>query len=270
MPVGKMVFAKIADVPPLHAFRLCAGRYPSAYPAKTFSHLDRFLCMVFAQLTFRESLRDTEVCLLAHEAKLYRLGIRGHVARSTLVNANETRVWRIYRDFVNALIQTARKLYVNDAFSGDLANALCALDTTAIDLSHSVFPRPHFSHGQSRREDACADRSARQYVSDGKMHEMNVLDILPSEPRSFAIMDRGLLDFTRLYRFTRACACFVIRPKHNTAFERVYSHEAGKTTGVRCDRTIKLTGVKSPRALSGQVGSYPAALKSFSHSFGGK
>lgn len=251
MPVGKMVFAQIADFLPLHTFRRCVGRYPSAYPAKTFSHLDQFLCMAFAQLTFRESLRDIEVCLRAHEAKLYHLGIRGHVARSTLADANETRDWRIYRDFANALIQTARKLYVNDDFGVDLANTVYALDTTTIDLSLSVFPWAYFRTTKAAVKmhtqiDLRGNIPSFIHVSDGKMHEVNVLDILPPEPGSFTIMDRGFLDFTRLYRFTRACAFFVIRPKHNTAFERVYSREVDKTTGLRCDQTIKLTGVKSP------------------------
>ena len=144
MPVGKLVFAQLVDFLPLHTFRRCVARYPSSYPTKTFSHLDQYLCMAFAQLTFRESLRDIEVCLRAQGTKLYHLGIRGHVARSNLSDANEKRDWRIYRDLANALIVEARRLYVNDAFGVDLENTVYALDTTTIDLSLKVFPWAHF------------------------------------------------------------------------------------------------------------------------------
>jgi len=205
MPIGKLVFAQLMDFLPLHTFRRCVARYPSNYPTKTFSHLDQYLSMAFAQLTFRESLRDIEVCLRAHEAKLYHLGIRGHVARSNLGDANEKRDWRIYRDFANRLIAQARRLYA--------------------DLRGNI---PSFIH-----------------VSDGKMHEVNVLDLMTPEPGSFSIMDRGFLDFARLYRLTQAGAFFVIRPKSNTAFQRVYSRSVDKTTGLRCDQTVRLTGVTS-------------------------
>ena len=144
MPIGKLVFAQLMDCLPLHTFRRCVARYPSNYPTKTFSHLDQYLSMAFAQLTFRESLRDIEVCLRAHEAKLYHLGIRGHVARSNLGDANEKRDWRIYRDFANTLIAQARRLYADDAFAVDLDNSVYALDTTTIDLSLKVFPWAHF------------------------------------------------------------------------------------------------------------------------------
>ena len=144
MPIGKLVFAQLMDFLPLHTFRRCVARYPSSYPTKTFSHLDQYLCMAFAQLTFRESLRDIEVCLRAHESKLYHLGIRGHVARSSLADANEKRDWRIYRDFANALIAEARRLYANGALCADLCNTAHAQDTAAIDLSLKLFPRAHY------------------------------------------------------------------------------------------------------------------------------
>lgn len=144
MPVGKLAFAQLMDFLPLHTFRRCVARYPSSYPTKTFSYLDRYLCMAFAQLSFRESPRDIEVCLRAHESKLYHPGIRGHVARSNLAGANEKRDWRIHRDFANALIVEARRLYAGGAFGVDLANTVYALDTTAIDLSLKVFPWAHF------------------------------------------------------------------------------------------------------------------------------
>jgi hypothetical protein len=241
------------DFLPLHTFRRCVQRYPSNYPTKTFSHFDQFLCMAFAQLTFRESLRDIEVCLRAHDGKLYHLGIRGHVARSTLSDANEKRDWRIYHDFAKALIVTARKLYANDDFGVDLANTVYALDTTTIDLSLSVFPWAHFRTSKAAVKmhtqiDLRGNIPAFIHVSDGKMHEVNVLDILAPEPGSFTIMDRGFLDFARLYRLTQACAFFVIRAKHNMAFQRVYSRDVDRMTGLRCDQTIRLTGVKTADA----------------------
>jgi len=251
MFVGKLVFAQLMDFLPLHTFRRCVARYPSNYPTKTFSHLDQYLCMAFAQLTFRESLRDIEVCLRAHESKLYHLGIRGHVARSNLADANEKRDWQIYRDFANALIVEARRLYAGDAFGVDLENTVYALDTTTIDLSLKVFPWAHFRTTKAAVKmhtqiDLRGNIPSFIHVSDGKMHEVNVLDLIMPEPGSFTIMDRGFLDFARLYRLTQAGAFFVIRPKSNTLFKRVYSRAVDKTTGLRCDQTVRLTGVKSP------------------------
>jgi len=251
MPIGKLVFAQLMDFLPLHTFRRCVARYPSSYPTKTFSHLDQFLCMAFAQLTFRESLRDIEVCLRAHATKTYHLGIRGHVARSNLGDANEKRDWHIYRDFANALIVEARRLYTNDPFGVDLENTVYALDTTTIDLSLKVFPWAHFRKTKAAVKmhtqiDLRGNIPSFIYVSDGKMHEVNVLDLMMPEAGSFTIMDRGFLDFARLYRLTQAGAFFVIRPKSNTLFTRVYSRAVDKTTGLRCDQTVRLKGVKSP------------------------
>jgi hypothetical protein len=251
MYVGKLVFAQLMDFLPLHTFRRCVARFPSNYPTKTFSHLDQYLCMAFAQLTFRESLRDIEVCLRAHESKLYHLGIRGHVARSNLADANEKRDWQIYRDFANALIVEARRLYAGDGFAVDLENTVYALDTTTIDLSLKVFPWAHFRTTKAAVKmhtqiDLRGNIPSFIHVSDGKMHEVNVLDLIMPEPGSFIIMDRGFLDFARLYRLTQAGAFFVIRPKSNTLFKRVYSRTVDKTTGLRCDQTVRLTGVKSP------------------------
>jgi len=250
MPIGKLVFAQLMDFLPLHTFRRCVARYPSNYPTKTFSHLDQYLSMAFAQLTFRESLRDIEVCLRAHEAKLYHLGIRGHVARSNLGDANEKRDWRIYRDFANTLIAQARQLYADDAFAVDLDNSVYALDTTTIDLSLKVFPWAHFRTTKAAVKmhtqiDLRGNIPSFLHISDGKMHEVNVLDLMTPEGGSFTIMDRGFLDFARLYRLTQAGAFFVIRPKSNTAFQRVYSRSVDKTTGLRCDQTVRLTGVTS-------------------------
>jgi hypothetical protein len=251
MPIGKLVFAQLMNFLPLHTFRRCVARYPSSYPTKTFSHLDQYLCMAFAQLTFRESLRDIEVCLRAQDAKLYHLGIRGHVARSNLADANEKRDWRIYRDFANTLIVEARRLYAGDAFSVDLENTVYALDTTTIDLSLKVFPWAHFRTTKAAVKmhtqiDLRGNIPSFVHVSDGKMHEVNVLDLMTPQPGSFTIMDRGFLDFVRLYRLTQAGAFFVIRPKSNTIFRRVYSRPVDKTVGLRCDQTVRLAGVKSP------------------------
>jgi len=250
MFTGKHVFAQLMDFLPLHTFRRCVARYPSSYPTKTFSHLDQYLCMAFAQLTFRESLRDIEVCLRAHATKTYHLGIRGHVARSNLGDANEKRDWQIYRDFANALIVEARRLYANDPFGVDLENTVYALDTTTIDLSLKVFPWAHFRKTKAAVKmhtqiDLRGNIPSFIYVSDGKMHEVNVLDLITPEAGSFTIMDRGFLDFARLYRLAQAGAFFVIRPKSNTLFRRVYSRPVDKTTGLRCDQTVRFTGVKS-------------------------
>ena len=251
MFTGKLVFAQLMDFLPLHTFRRCVQRYPSPRVTKTFSPLDQFLCMAFAQLTFRESLRDIEVCLRSHKAKLYHLGIRGHVARSTLAYANENRDWRVYCDFAQALIITARKLYVHDDFGVDLDNTVYALDTTTIDLSLSVFPWAHFRKTKAAvkmhtQMDLRGNIPSFIHISDGKMHEVNVLDLITPEPGSFTIMDRGFLDFGRLYRLTQAAAFFIIRPKSNTLFKRVYSRPVDKTTGLRCDQTVRLAGVKTP------------------------
>ena len=251
MFVGKLIFAQLMDFLPLHTFRRCVARYPSNYPTKTFSHLDQYFSMAFAQLTFRESLRDIEVCLRAHESKLYHLGIRGHVARSNIGDANEKRDWRIYRDFANTLIVEARQLYAGDAFGVDLENTVYALDTTTIDLSLKVFPWAHFRRTKAAVKmhtqiDLRGNIPSFIHVSDGKMHEVNVLDLMTPEPGSFTIMDRGFLDFARLYRLTQAGAFFVIRPKSNTLFKRVYSRPVDKTAGLRCDQTVRLTGVKTP------------------------
>ena len=245
MPIGKLVFAQLMDFLPLHTFRRCVARYPSNYPTKTFSHLDQYLSMAFAQLTFRESLRD----IRAHEAKLYHLGIRGHVARSNLGDANEKRDWRIYRDFANSLIAQARRLYADDAFAVDLDNTVYALDTTTIDLSLKVFPWAHFRKAKAAVKmhtqiDLRGNIPSFIHVSDGKMHEVNVLDLMTPEPGSFSIMDRGFLDFARLYRLTQAGAFFVIRPKSNTAFQRVYSRSVDKTLPIRLSPTTTSGSVR--------------------------
>ena len=249
---GKLVFAQLMEHLPLHTFRRCVQRYPSKYPTKTFSHLDQFLCMAFAQLTYREGLRDIETCLRAHQAKLYHLGIRGNIAKSTLADANESRDWRIYQDFALSLIQAARTLYANDHFAVELEQTVYALDTTTIDLCLSVFPWARFRQAKAAVKmhtllDLRGNIPTFIHISDGKMHEVNVLDILIPEAGSFYIMDRGFTDFARWFILHQAQAFFVIRGKSNLLFRRVYSRAVDKSTGLRCDQTIALTSTKASK-----------------------
>ena len=249
MHTGKLVFAQLMDHLPLHTFRRCVAKYPGRYPALTFSHLDQFLCMAFAQLTYRESLRDIETCLRAHSARLYHLGIRGGIARSTLADANETRDWRIYQDFALSLIQTARKLYAEDDFGIELTHTVYALDSTTIDLCLALFPWARFrKHKGAVKLHTLLDLRGNIptfiYISDGKLHDVNILDQMAFEAGSFYIMDRGYIDFARLYVLHQAQAFFITRGKSNLQYRRVYSHPVDKTTGLRCDQTIMLTGTQ--------------------------
>jgi hypothetical protein len=250
MHAGKLVFAQLMAHLPLHTFRQCVANYPSRYPTLTFSHLDQFLCLAFAQLTYRESLRDIETCLRAHQAKLYHLGIRGNIAKSTLADANESRDWRIYQDFALSQIKLARKLYSQDSFAVELEQTVYALDTTTIDLCLSVFPWAHFRQAKAAVKmhtllDLRGNIPTFIHISDGKMHEVNVLDILIPEAGSFYIMDRGFTDFARWFTLHQAQAFFVIRGKSNLLFHRVYSRAVDNSTGLRCDQTIVLTAPKA-------------------------
>ncbi|MDP2806313.1 MAG: IS4 family transposase [Gallionellaceae bacterium] len=252
MHAGKLVFAQLMAHLPLHTFRQCVAKYPSRYPTLKFSHLDQFLCLAFAQLTYRESLRDIETCLRAHQAKLYHLGIRGNIAKSTLADANESRDWRIYQDFALSQIKVARELYSQDSFAAELKQTAYALDTTTIDLCLSVFPWAHFRQAKAAVKmhtllDLRGNIPTFIHISDGKMHEVNVLDILIPEAGSFYIMDRGFTDFARWYRLHQAQAFFVIRGKSNLLCRRVYSRAVDKSTGLRCDQTIALTAPKASR-----------------------
>jgi hypothetical protein len=249
MHAGKLVFAQLMAHLPLHTFRQCVANYPSRYPTLTFSHLDQFLCLAFAQLTYRESLRDIETCLRAHHAKLYHLGIRGNIAKSTLADANESRNWRIYQDFALSQIKVARQLYSQDGFAVELEQTVYALDTTTIDLCLSVFPWAHFRQAKAAVKmhtllDLRGNIPTFIHITDGKMHEVNVLDILIPEAGSFYIMDRGFTDFARWFTLHQAQAFFVIRGKSNLLCRRVYSRAVDKATGLRCDQTIVLTAPK--------------------------
>ena len=252
MHTGKLVFSQLMGHLSLHTFRQCVAKYPSRYPTLKFSYLDQFLSMAFAQLTYRESLRDIETCLRAHQAKLYHLGIRGNIARSTLADANESRDCRIYADFAMTLIQTARKLYANDRFAVELDQTVYALDTTTIDLCLSVFPWAHFRKAKAAVKmhtllDLRGNIPTFIHISDGKMHEVNVLDILAPEAGSFYIMDRGFTDFARWFTLHQAQAFFVIRGKTNLLFRRIYSRPVDKATGLRCDQTVTLVASKAKK-----------------------
>jgi hypothetical protein len=249
MYAGKFVFAQIMEFLPMYEFHKCVNRYDGDYRAR-FSCLDQFLCLAFAQLTYRESLRDIEACLRSMERKLYHIGIRGNVARSTLADANETRDWRIYADFCHILIGIARTLYRNEDFFTELDQMAYALDSTTIDLSLSLFPWARFrTHRGAVKMHTLIDLKCNIptfiEITDGKIHDVNILDVLIPEPGSFYVMDRGYLDFRRLYALTRFLAFFVIRAKRNTASKRLYSHPVDRSTGLRFDQTIMLTGVKT-------------------------
>lgn len=249
---GKLVFAQLMEHLPLHTFRRCVARYPGNYPALCFSHLDQYLCMVFAQLTYRESLRDIETCLRAHSAKLYHLGIRGGIARSTLADANEKRNWRMHQDFALSLISIARRLYAQDSFGLELKNTVYALDSTTIDLCLALFPWARFRKTKGAVKlhtllDLRGSIPTFIHISDGKLGDVNVLDLLAFEAGSFYVMDRGYIDFARLYVMHQAQSFFVTRAKSNLQYQRVYSHPLDKATGLRCDQTIRLTGLKASK-----------------------
>ena len=247
---GKLVFAQLMQHLPLTTFRRFVTRYRGAFKVKSFSCLDQFLCMAFAQLTFRESLRDIEVCLRAQSSKLYHLGIRSAVARNTLANANAVREWRIYADFAQSLIGIARPLYAQESFGVDLQETVYALDTTTIDLCLSVFPWAVFRTAKAAIKlhtllDLRGNIPTFIHISDGKVHEVNILDQLLPEPGAFYIMDRGFLDFERLYRFHEAGSFFVTRGKSNLKVQRRYSHPVDRTRGLICDQSVVLTGFYS-------------------------
>jgi len=250
MYTGKLIFAQVLDHLPQHTFRRCVERYGGNQHVKRFTCQDQFRCMAFAQLTYRESLRDIEACLRAQHNKLYHMGIRAAVSRSTLADANERRDWRIYADLAQALINIARKLYLDEGFGVDLDNTVYALDASTIDLCLSVFPWAPFRQTKAAVKlhtllDLRGNIPTFIHISDGKLHDVNALDLLIPEPGAFYIMDRGYLDFARLYRFMLLGAFFVIRAKSNFQFRRLYSDPIDKDSGVRCDQTVVLTGYYS-------------------------
>jgi hypothetical protein len=250
MNQGKLVFAQITEHLPLTTFRRCVARYAGAYKVKSFSCLDQYLSMAFAQLTYRESLRDVEACLRAQHTKLYHMGIKSRVSRSTLADANESRDWRIYADFAQSLIAIARRLYAAEPFGVDLKDTVYALDASTIDLCLSVFPWAPFRSTKAAIKlhtllDLRGNIPSFLHISDGKLHDVNVLDLLLPEPGAFYIMDRGYLDFERLYQLQEAKSFFVTRAKSNLKAQRRYSHPVDRSTGLICDQTIVLTGFYS-------------------------
>src|ERR1035438_7327342 len=237
MNLGKFVFAQVMEHLPLHAFHRSVVRYSGEHKVKRFSCLDQYLCMAFAQLTYRESLRDIEACLRVQSSKLYHLGFRSPMARNTLANANATRDWRIYCDFAQSLIGTARRLYADEAFGLDLKDTVYALDATTIDLCLSVFPWAPFRSTKAAVKlhtllDLRGNIPSFIHISDGKLHDVNALDLLLPEAGAYYVMDRGYLDFERLYRLHEAGSFFITRAKSNLNAHRVYSAPTDRSAAV--------------------------------------
>lgn len=247
MNAGRTIFSQLMDFIPSYEFCQCVERYNGNYKIKTFSCWDQFLCMAFAQLTYRESLRDIEACLRSAPTKLYHMGIRGNVSRNTLAHANETRDWRIYADFAQTLIHTAKELYINEDFGLDLKQTVYALDATIIDLCLSVFPWAKFRKGKAAVKlhtllDLRGSIPVIISITHGKIHDVNFLDDLVIEPGATYIMDRAYLDFARLHRIHISQAFFVTRAKSNFVFKRLYSQPVDKSTGVQADQIITTGG----------------------------
>jgi hypothetical protein len=256
---GKTVFAQIIDFLPKRQFRRCVERYKGNYRVRSFTCFDQFLCMAFAQLTYRESLRDIQCCLRAMDAKLYHSGFRGKVSKSNLADANENRDWRIYRDVAQILIRKARDLYAGDDFGLQLEETVYALDASIIDLCLSVFPWAGFRRTKSAVKlhtllDLRGNIPSFVAITDGRYHEVNILDVLLMEPGAIYIMDRGYLDFERLYHVDQAAAFFIIRSKANTRMRRLYSQPVYKSCGLRCDQIVVPAGYYSAK-------NYPRKLR---------
>ncbi|MHB1247748.1 MAG: IS4 family transposase [Sulfuriferula sp.] len=250
MNTGKLVFAQVMSYLPLTTFRRCVARYNGEHKVKHFTCLDQFLCLAFAQLTYRESLRDIEACLRSQPTKLYHMGFRSTVSRNTLANANAVRDWRIYADFAQCLIGIARPLYVDEPFGVDLSETVYALDATTIDLCLSVFPWAPFRSTKAAIKlhtllDLRGNIPSFIHISDGKLHDVNILDQIIPEAGAFYIMDRGYLDFTRLHRLHQAGSFFVTRAKANLRFTRHYSQPTDRMSGIICDQLGTLTGFYS-------------------------
>ena len=252
MNAGQSIFSQLMNFLPAHDFRQCVARYTGDYKLKSFSCWDQFLCMAFAQLTYRESLRDIEACLRANQAKLYHMGIRGRVSRNTLANANSVRDWRIYADFAHLLINQARALYRDDEFSLALQQTVYALDATTIDLCLSLFPWAYFRKRKGAVKlhtllDLRGNIPTVIIITHGLIHEVNILDQLTFEAGAFYLMDRAYLDFPRLHRLHLASAFFVTRARKRFDCQRLYSAPVDRTTGVMCDQIVTLSN-PVPRA----------------------
>src|SRR6266581_4462602 len=259
MNIGRTVFSQLIDHVPNKDFQKCVSRYDGERHAKSFSCWDQFLSMVFAQLTYRESLRDIEACLHSIGGKLCHMGLRSKVARSTLADANEFRDWRIYADFAQVLIALARPLYAQDPIGVELNESLYALDSTTIDLCLSLFPWAKFrKHKAAVKMHTLLDLHGNIptfiRITDGKVHDVNILDEIAPEAGAFYVMDRGYVDFERLFVFTLCSAFFVVRTKENVVLQRRYSHPVDTLTGLRSDHTVILTAMESAKV-------YPDALR---------
>ena len=255
---GRFIFSELISHLPHKEFQKCVARYDSDSQSRTFSHWDQYLTMAFAQLTYRESLRDIEACLRSVAGKLYHLGIRSKVARTTLADANESRDWRIFADFAQVLIRIARPLYAADPIGVDLDRSVYALDSTTIDLCLSLFPWAKFRRHKGALKmhtllDLHGNIPTFISITNGKVHDVNILDEIAPEAGAFYVMDRGYVDFERLYVFTLSAAFFVVRAKSNVLIERRYSHPVDKTTGVRSDHTVILTAIASVKAYPDQL-----------------
>jgi hypothetical protein len=253
------VFAQLMEFLPLPEFRRCVERYRGDYKVQHFSCLDQFLCLAFAQLTYRESLRDIEACLRAQGSKLYHMGFRGHVSRNNLAHANEHRNWRIFAEFGQVLIGIARDLYRDESLGLELAESVYAMDSTTIDLCLALFPWAQFRRHKSAVKihtllDVRSAIPTSVYVTGAQVADVLLLDQLLLEPGAFYLMDRGYYDFARLYLFTQACAYFITRAKHDIQFRTRSRRPVDRATGLRCDQTIRLTGPNSSRR-------YPAPLR---------
>jgi Domain of unknown function (DUF4372)/Transposase DDE domain len=259
MHTGKLIFAQLMEHLPQKTFGRCVARYGGHHKVQSFSCLDQFLCMAFAQLTYRESLRDIEACLRSQSEKLYHMGIRGRVSRNTLANANAVRDWRIYADFAQRLIGIARQLYAEEPFGVDLSHTAYALDSTTIDLSLSLFPWAPFRSARAAVKlhtllDLRGNIPSFIHISHGKLHDVNILDQLIPEAGAFYVMDRGYTDYARLYRLHQAGSFFVTRARKNMDTRRRYSHPVDRTTGVISDQTRVLQGRRA-------VLDYPESLR---------
>ena len=259
MNVGRTIFSQLIECLPNKEFQKCVARYHGDSHLRGFSCWDQLLAMSFAQLTYRESLRDIEACLRSMSGKLYHMGLRGRVARSTLADANETHDWRIYADFAQVLIGIARPLYAGDPIGVDLNQSVYALDSTTIDLCLSLFPWANFRKCKAAVKmhtllDLHGNIPTFVRITDGTVHDVNILDEILPEPGAFYVMDRGYVDFERLFRFTLSSAFFVTRTKKNVLLQRRYSHPVNKSTGVRSDQTVILIA-------TGSVKAYPDALR---------
>ena len=258
MNTGRTVFSQLIDFLPTYELHKCIARYRGNYQVKSFSCWNQYLCMTFAQLTYRESLRDIESCLHAMRSKLYHMGIRGKVSRSTLAYTNENRDWRIYADFAQVLIHIARKLYANEDLGLELDQTVYALDSTTIDLCLSLFPWARFRKRKGAVKmhtllDLRGNIPVFIEITDGKVHDVNILDNIIPEPGSFYVMDKAYVDFTRLFTISQSLAFFVVRAKSNFNYRRLYSHPVDKSEGVKSDQTIVLTGFYPAKQYLGKL-----------------